>query len=119
MQLTGHVIIRLSKRSQNALTPNHPPPVSVSPHPSHPTAAGTDFHPTSGTADPAGTIMQLLWLQLGTGTRGPSQERGAAGPGTTRLPPPILPDEAMKLFFYLSSFQFRLRKICAPLAALQ
>lgn len=115
MQLTGRVIIRLSKHSWNALTPNHPPSTSVSPHPSHPTAAVTDFCPTSGTADPAGTIVLLLWLLRGT----KGQERGAAGPGTTRLPPPILPDEAMKLFFYLSSFQFRLRKICAPLAASQ
>lgn len=47
--------------------------------------------------------------------------RGCCGPACpgTALPlplPPPLQDEAMKLFFYLSSFQFRLRKICAPLA---
>lgn len=57
-------------------------------------------------------------LQEGTGGTG---SPGPACPGTALplpLPPP-LQDEAMKLFFYLSSFQFRLRKICAPLATLQ
>lgn len=58
-----------------------------------------------------------------------AEPRGARGaqaapdlPVLTQLFPllsPRLQDEAMKLFFYLSSFQFRLRKICAPLATLQ
>lgn len=58
---------------------------------------------------------------MGNGGAGGTGICGPAYPGTAfpSLSHPPLQDEAMKLFFYLSSFQFRLRKICAPLATPQ
>lgn len=88
---------------------------------------------TQGASVPPPTQLPFLrrcqWLVArgrtgGTG-RG-SQGASAVPPARASQPrhkasafPPPLRDEAMKLFFYLSSFQFRLRKICAPLATLQ
>lgn len=146
MQLTGHVIIQLSKCSQNSLVlqitnlsvrlhiptcasinlywgglcPSRDWACTVTPELSPGSCPLPTQHVFSARAGAAAACPPTWELPKakGNGGAGRAGSCGPACPGTALpLPLPLpLQDAAMKLFFYLSSFQFRLRKICAPLA---